>query len=113
MTQDDVRRLALALPETVEAPHFDRASFRVRGKVFATLPPQGDSVVLMLPLEIQASIMQAHPSEIRPLPAAWQGRGSTERLLEGISEAELHGLLASAWRRIAPKSLIGSGGMQG
>lgn len=110
MTQEEVRRLALALPEAVEAPHFDRASFRVRGKIFATLPPRGDSVVLMLPLEIQASVIEAHPSKIRPLPAAWQSRGSTELVLEGISEAELGGLLASAWRRIAPKSLIESPG---
>lgn len=112
MTQDEVRRLALALPEAVEAPHFDRASFRVRGKIFATLPPSGDSVVLMLPIEIQEAVMQAHPSKIRPLAPAWQSRGSTELLLEGISGAELGGLLLSAWRKIAPKSLIKSSGMQ-
>lgn len=112
MTQDDVRRLAMLLPEAAEAPHFDRASFRVRGKIFATLPPGGDSVVLMLRTEIQEAVMQAHPSKIRPLPAAWQSRGSTELVLEGIPEAELGGLLASAWRKIAPKSLIKSSGMQ-
>jgi hypothetical protein len=110
VTQDDVRALALALPEAVEAPHFDRASFRVRGRIFATLPPRGDSVVLMLPLEIQSAVLQAHASKIRQLPHAWQSRGSTEILLEGISEAELQGLLASAWRRAAPKSLIRSSG---
>jgi hypothetical protein len=111
MTQDDVRRLALALPEAVEAPHFDRASFRVRGRIFATLPPKGDSVVLMLPIEIQSAVIDAHPSKIRPLPAVWQGRGSTELLLEGISEDELAGLLASAWRKVAPRSLIQTSGM--
>lgn len=30
----EVRRFALALPEATEAPHFDYASFRVRGKIF-------------------------------------------------------------------------------
>jgi hypothetical protein len=110
MTQNDVRRLALALPEAQEAPHFDRASFRVRGKIFATLPPAGDSVVLMLSPDIQSCVMDVHPGAVRPLPEAWQRRGSTELVLEGISEAELGGLLASAWRRIAPKLLIKSSG---
>ena len=111
MTQEEARRLALGLPEAQEAPHFDRASFRVRGRIFATLPSKGDSVVLMLPLEIQSAVMEAHPSKIRPLAQAWQGRGSTELLLDGISGDELAGLLAAAWRRVAPKSLIKSSGM--
>jgi hypothetical protein len=33
-----VRRLALVLPEAVEQNHFGRPSFRVRGRIFATLP---------------------------------------------------------------------------
>lgn len=37
-----VRRFALSLREVVEAPHFDYASFRVRGKIFAAVPPDGD-----------------------------------------------------------------------
>lgn len=110
MTQGEVRTLALGLPEAQEQPHFDRASFRVRGKIFATLPPSGDSVVLMLPVEIQSAALAAHPSKIRPLPQAWQSRGSTELVLEGIAEDEIAGLLASAWRKVAPKSLIAGSG---
>jgi hypothetical protein len=34
---DRVRRLALALPEAVEADHHGRPSFRVAGRIFATL----------------------------------------------------------------------------
>jgi hypothetical protein len=34
MTLSQVRRFALSLPETTEEPHFDRTSFRVRGKIF-------------------------------------------------------------------------------
>jgi hypothetical protein len=30
MKLEEVRRYALALPEAIEAPHFDYASFRVR-----------------------------------------------------------------------------------
>jgi hypothetical protein len=40
MTPDDVRRLALELPDVVELPHHGFPSFRVgpKGRIFATLP---------------------------------------------------------------------------
>ena len=37
MTADEARKLALALPETTEQDHHGRPSFRVAGKIFATL----------------------------------------------------------------------------
>lgn len=37
MTADDARRLALSLPDAVEQGHHGRPSFRVNGKIFATL----------------------------------------------------------------------------
>ena len=36
-----VRRIALSLPASAEAPHYDMGAFRVAGKIFATLPPEG------------------------------------------------------------------------
>ena len=33
-----VRRFALTLPEAVEKSHFDQPDFRVRNKIFASLP---------------------------------------------------------------------------
>jgi hypothetical protein len=37
VSADEARTIALALPEVVEADHHGRPSFRVRGKIFATL----------------------------------------------------------------------------
>ena len=39
--QSDVRRLALAQPEATEEPHFHLSSFRVQGKIFATVARDG------------------------------------------------------------------------
>jgi hypothetical protein len=39
-TTDEARRMALALPESTEADHHGFPSFRVRGKIFATLPDE-------------------------------------------------------------------------
>lgn len=40
MTLTQARKLALAFPETTEQPHFEYTSFRVKGKIFATAPPE-------------------------------------------------------------------------
>jgi hypothetical protein len=37
VSTDDARFLALSLPEAVELDHHGRPSFRVGGKIFATL----------------------------------------------------------------------------
>ena len=42
MKLDEARAFAHTLPDTTEEPHFDMQSFRVRGKIFATVPPDGD-----------------------------------------------------------------------
>jgi hypothetical protein len=38
LTVGTVRTVAMTFPETTEAPHFEATSFRVRGKIFATIP---------------------------------------------------------------------------
>ena len=44
MDLETLRTTALALPEVTEEPHHHMSSFRVRGKIFVTLPP-GDEFV--------------------------------------------------------------------
>jgi hypothetical protein len=44
MRLSTVRTFALSLPETTEAPHHHFSSFRVRGRIFVTIPP-GDDVI--------------------------------------------------------------------
>ena len=47
MKMSQLRTFALALPETTEEPHFNYSSFRVRGKIFATVPPDEFDKVLV------------------------------------------------------------------
>jgi hypothetical protein len=39
---ETVRRHALSLDEVTEAPHHELSSFRVRGRIFVTIPPDPD-----------------------------------------------------------------------
>ena len=60
VSTDDARRLALSLPDTVEQDHHGRPSFRVAGRIFATLwDPEHMNVMLDEP-GIRTAV-QAHP----------------------------------------------------
>ncbi len=48
MELEEARRFALSLPETTEEPHFDKVSFRVRGKIFATVPPDEEHLHVLV-----------------------------------------------------------------
>ena len=99
------RRFALSLPETAEEPHFEMSSFRVRGKIFATVPPDRAYLnVFVDELEIAASAAQ-DPAVYEPLRWGQRVRGLRVRLASA-PDARVMELLEEAWRRKAPKRLV-------
>lgn len=108
MKVDDIRALSLSLPLAEEHAHFDRASFRVKGKIFATLPPGGEEVVLKLPPEIKESLQQSDPDAIRALPGGWDRGGWTLIAIGSMDDGKLADLIRLAWRQVAPKKLLGA-----
>jgi hypothetical protein len=52
-TARDLRRIALSLEGTTEAPHFDRTAFKVR-RIYATLAADARTANLMLTPDEQA-----------------------------------------------------------
>ena len=103
MTADDVRSLALALPEVVEAPHHDRTSFRVGGRIFATMPADGASVNVLLDEEdALAAAGDEGPELLR-----WGQKLVGVRVDLADADADmLAELLEDGWRRRAPKALV-------
>jgi hypothetical protein len=106
MDAEHVRRIALSLPEAVEKSHFGKADFRVRDRIFATLPDQGRAVV-KLTLEQQDIMCEAEPTIFRPVEGAWGRKGWTAVHLPAANEETLQSALTTAWRNVAPKSLQG------
>jgi hypothetical protein len=100
VTEDDVRRLALALEGTTEAPHHERTSFRVGGKIFATLPPDGGSVNVLLGEEDARAAAEESPGVVELL---WWGKKLYGvRIDLAAADADmLRELLEEAWRRRA------------
>ena len=99
-----VRKLALSLPEATEQPHHDMVSFRVRGKIFATMPPEGGRLHVFLPEDEAASYCAEFPSAVEELWWGKKPRGC-RILLRHADRALVRELLAASWRRKAPQSL--------
>ena len=62
-----VRRLALSLPETAEGPHHDMTSFRVAGKIFATMPPEGGRVHVFVDDDEVGAYCAEYPAAVEEL----------------------------------------------
>ena len=101
-TGKDLRRLALALDGTTEAPHFDRAAFKV-ARIYATLAADGRSVNLKLSPEEQEFKCLLAPSAFAPVPGGWGKQGWTTATLSELNTRELVDVLETAWRHALPK----------
>ena len=61
MDVDAVRQFALSLPDATEEPHFHFTSFRINGKIFATMPPSNDLLHVFAPEEDRELAIAANP----------------------------------------------------
>lgn len=105
MTCDDARRLALALPEAVEQDHHGRPSFRVGGKIFATLWDERTLNVMVDAPGIRTAV-DAHPEWCTE--RYWGKRLAAVAVeLERAPADGLAELLADAWEGKAPARLLG------
>ncbi|HWF55221.1 MAG TPA: MmcQ/YjbR family DNA-binding protein [Solirubrobacteraceae bacterium] len=95
MSVEQARALALALPEATEQDHHGRPSFRVRGKIFATLwDPEHMNVMLDEAGVLTAA--QAHPGWCAPFH--WGKRIRAVHVsLAGAETGPLAELLRDAW----------------
>jgi hypothetical protein len=100
------RALALALPEAVEADHHGRPSFRVGGKIFATVWDADHMNVMVDPDGIRTAV-QAEPAACAEM---WWGKrlAAVQVTLAAADAGLLSELLADAWERKAPKRLLGT-----
>jgi hypothetical protein len=83
------KQLCLSLEGTSEVPHFDRLAYRTKRKIFATLPPDGETANLLLVAELQAAVVEELPHAFQPVPGGWGRMGYTTVDLAKVTEAEL------------------------
>ena len=102
---NDVRKLALSFDETVELPHFERTSFRVRKKIFATMLERDNIAVLMLSLVDQSVFCSYDKAAMYPVPNKWGLKGATIVELRKVRKDIFKDALTTAYCKVAPKEL--------
>ena len=107
-TFDDVRRIALSLPEAEEVLTWETdITFRVRKKIFAIGGEGATRVSIKATPFVQEALIERDPGTFAR--AAYVGRfGWVTVDLERVELNELERLLGDAWRSAAPKTLAGS-----
>ncbi|MBC7657710.1 MAG: MmcQ/YjbR family DNA-binding protein [Frankiaceae bacterium] len=95
----------MALPGTTEAPHHKYSSFRVGGKIYATVPPDGLHLhVFVDEIEREHALAQS-PEAFTKL--TWGDAAAGLRVvLAKAKPAAVHRLLHSAWARKAPRKAV-------
>lgn len=97
------RKMALALPGAEEAPHFDRASFRAAGKIFATLSEKEAQAMVKLTPEQQEMMTGAEPNIFQRIPNAWGDKGATWMQLKTADRNAAESALAAAHANVIAK----------
>jgi hypothetical protein len=103
-TRQEAAAIAMSLPEAAVADHHGMDSFRVRGKIFATIPDD-DHIRIMLDEVDTIAAVAEYPEVCAPF--YWGARlACVVVTLARADEDLVREFLTEAWRRKAPKKLL-------
>lgn len=103
VNHETVRKLALSFDEAEEMPHFEKPSFRIRKKIFATLDVKNNRVCLKLSLIDQSVFSAFDASVVYPVPNAWGKQGWTFVDLEKVRKDMFKDALTCAYTELSKK----------
>ncbi|MGP3689465.1 MmcQ/YjbR family DNA-binding protein [Streptomyces sp. IBSNAI002] len=105
-TAQDVRTIALSLPDSSEKPAWGMPTFRVGGKIFAALADDDTSIGVKCPKEERAGLIAAEPEKFFIRAGHDDNYAWLRVRLEAVEDAaELRAILTDSWLQAAPKRL--------
>ena len=106
-TEDDVRRIALSLPETIEKPWFGTPGFRVKDKGFLRIrsEAEGGLVVFVADLGEKEALLASDPDVFFTTPH-YDGYPTVLVHLDKIDLDLLTELITDSWRVKAPTKVL-------
>lgn len=102
---NQLRKLALSFPEATEDPHFEKTSFRVKKKIFATYDANNNRACLKLSLSNQDLFSLHDKATVYPVPNKWGKQGWTFVELNTVHTDILKDAIKAAYLEVAPKKL--------
>ncbi|MBL4676192.1 MAG: MmcQ/YjbR family DNA-binding protein [Mucilaginibacter sp.] len=100
-----LREIAFSFPEVTEEPHFEKTSFRVKKKIFATVAAEHNRATVKLSPGEQDIFCTFNAEVIYPVPNKWGKQGWTHINLLLIEQNMLTEILKTAYVGIAAKHL--------
>ena len=105
VTIGSIRKLALSFPEATEDPHFEKTSFRVKKKIFATYDEKLKRVCIKLSEIDQNVFSSADKTIIFPVDNKWGKQGWTLIDIEKVHPDLFLDALTTAYCEVAPRKL--------
>ncbi|MGH0030652.1 MAG: MmcQ/YjbR family DNA-binding protein [Myxococcota bacterium] len=105
VTPAGVRKLAMALPGATEGTSYGTPAWKVRGKLFARLHQDGESLVLRVDFDQRDLLMQANPKAYF-ITDHYTNYEMMQVRLSAVDEGALSELLLESWKRGASKKMI-------
>lgn len=105
VTFDFLREVSLSFPEVTEEPHFEKVSFRVRKKIFATYDAGEGRASLKLSEMDQDIFSKTDRDAIYPVPNKWGKQGWTLVELKKVKKKLFQQALLTAYCAVAPPKL--------
>jgi hypothetical protein len=105
VTFERVRELALALPGAEQGTSYGTPAFRVRGKLFARMHQDGESVVIRIDYDERRMRMETDPRTFFITDHYLRYPMMLVRLAT-VYDDDLEDLLEQSWRLVAPQRLI-------
>jgi hypothetical protein len=102
MTYEDVRKLALKLPNVEEGTSYGTPALKVKKKLFVRLKEEGDVIVLKMPFDQREAMMAEAPEKFF-ITDHYLNYGWVLVRLTKVSESEMRDLLNVAHREALPK----------
>lgn len=102
---DTFRELALSFPEATEEAHFEKTSFRVKKKIFATYDDKTKRACVKLSEINQDVFSSADKTVIYPIDNKWGKQGWTLIEMKKVRKDLLIDALTTAYCEVAPKKL--------
>lgn len=100
-----IRQIAMTFPETSEEAHFDKISFRVKKKIFATYNAVANRACIKLSAIDQDVFIKTNLNIIYPVDNLWGKQGWTLIDLNKVNEAVFIDALTTAYCTVAPIKL--------
>lgn len=103
---EQLQEMCLSFPEATEEPHFEKTSFRVKKKIFATYAKKDQKACLKLSLEDQSSFSSMSKNAVYAVQNKWGAQGWTFFELQHVALELLEDAIKCAYKEVAPKTLV-------